>query len=359
MTTSSEPLIESVRLREMPEALTRELHAAMEPLHWEATPDEPLPRVEQAIAETRGLPEMMDALVLLARDSAGRIIGSARVVVQDLEGSRHIAQTTIKVLPDHRRAGIGRALLREAVEAAERFQRTLLMGFSRENVPAGEAFARRIGAELGQVVTENRLDLRSVDRSLLRTWIEDGPRRAPGYHLRFVRGETPEELAPDAARILEVMNTAPRDNLDQGDFSLTAEQLRDQERAVTAAGFERWALYAVEEATGRFVGLTDVGIYRAAPERIHVGNTVVEPDHRGHAIGKWLKAAMTQRVLDDLPDARWLITSNAAGNEAILAINRQLGFRPSAALLTWQLSVERAREYLAAGTPSEDSTREG
>lgn len=355
----SEPRIESVRLREMPEALTRELHAAMEPLHWETTPDEPLPPVEQAIAETRGLPEMMDALVLVARDSAGQIIGSARVFVQDLEGSRHIAQTSISVLPDHRRAGIGRALLRGAVEATERFQRTLLMGFSRENMPAGEAFARRIGAELGQVVTENRLDLRSVDRSLLRTWIEDGPRRAPGYHLRFVHGETPEELAPEAARILEVMNTAPRDNLDQGDFSLTAEQLRDQERAVTAAGFERWALYAVEEATGRFVGLTDVGIYRAAPERIHVGNTGVEPAHRGHAIGKWLKAAMTQHVLDDLPDTRWLITSNAAGNEAILAINRQLGFRPSAALLTWQLSVERAREYLAAGAPSEDSTREG
>ena len=31
---------------------------------------------------------------------------------------------------------------------------------------------------------------------------------------------------------------------------------------------------------------------------------------------------MTQQALDELPAAHWLVTSNAASNEAMLSINR-------------------------------------
>lgn len=292
----------------------------------------------------------MDGWALIARDGASQIIGSARVLSQELKGNRHIAQTSIAVLPDRRRAGAGRALLGAAVDAAEALQRTRLVGRSRGNVPAGEAFARHIGAELGQIMIENRIDLEQLNHNLVRGWIDDGPRRAPGYHLMFVHGVTPPELGPAVVEALEIMNTAPRDNLDQRDFRITPEQLRDQEQAFTALGFERWALYTVEDATGHFVGLTDLSFRLAAPERIQVGNTGVDLAHRGHALGKWLKASMTQRVLDDLPEARALITSNAAGNAAMLRINQELGYRPSAAEMTWQISVERARSYLATRT---------
>jgi GNAT superfamily N-acetyltransferase len=88
----------------------------------------------------------------------------------------------------------------------------------------------------------------------------------------------------------------------------------------------------------------------AAPERVHVGNTAVEPAHRGRALGKWLKGAMTRKALDELPAAHWLVTSNAASNEAMLSINRQLGFHASAEVKTWQVSTERARACLSGQT---------
>lgn len=85
------------------------------------------------------------------------------------------------------------------------------MGDTREAVPAGEAFARRIGAGSGQVIFENRLDLRAVDHDLVRSWVEAGPARAPGYHLEFVRGSTPDGLMPSVVAMREmVVNTAPR-----------------------------------------------------------------------------------------------------------------------------------------------------
>lgn len=161
------------------------------------------------------------------------------MAVQDLDGYRHVALVNIRVLPGHRRAGIGRALPRGAVEVAERFGRSLLMGGTRETVPAGEAFARGIGAELGQVMIENRLDLRAVDRDLVRSWVEAGPARAPGYHLEWVKGATPAHLVPGVIAALMTLNTAPRDDLQVGDVTAAPQLLREQEEAAAAAGLER------------------------------------------------------------------------------------------------------------------------
>jgi mycothiol synthase len=103
----------------------------------------------------------------------------------------------------------------------------------------------------------------------------------------------------------------------------------------------------VDDATSDFVGLTDIVVNSAVPERVQIGNTAVDPAHRGRALGKWLKGAMTQKVLDELPAAHWLVTANAASNDAMLSINRQLGFHARAAVKTWQVSTERARAYLS------------
>ena len=340
-------MLESIGRRDRPDNLIRELYEATGPLHTEATPDEPRQPLEQELAFARNLPGAYDGATIIARDGAGQIIGSADVSVQDIDGFRHVAQVSIGVLPGHRRAGTGRALLGGAIDVAGRLGRGVLMGGTRETVPAGQAFARRIGAELGQVMTENRLDLRAVDRDLIRSWTQAGPARASGYHLQFVKGATPDRLMPGVIAAFEIMNTAPRDDLQIGDFTITPQLFREEERAAAAAGQERWAYYAIEDATSDFVGLTDIVVNAAVPERIHVGNTAVHPAHRGHALGKWLKAAMTQKVLDELPAARWVVTGNAASNDAMLSINRQLGFQASAAVKIWQVSTDRARAYLS------------
>jgi mycothiol synthase len=347
---TSKVVLDSTGLRDMPEDLIRELYAAFAPLRAEAAPDDPPQPVEQVLAVARNLPEGHDGATIVARDEAGQITGSADVAVQDIAGYRHVAWVNVRVLPGRRRAGIGGALLRGAVEVAQRFGRSLLMGRTRETVPAGEAFARRVGAELGQSTIENRLDLRAVDRDLVRSWAEAGPARAPGYHLQWVKGATPAHLVPDVIAVLLTLNTAPRDNLRVGDVMVTPQLLREQEQAAAAAGLERWACYAVEDATGAFVGLTDIVVSSAVPERLQVGNTAVDPAHRGRALGKWLKGAMTQRILDELPAARWLVTGNAASNAAMLSINRQLGFLTSATMKTWQVTADRAHAYLSAVT---------
>jgi len=344
--TASKVVLESVDLRDKPEELIRELYGAAGPLHAEAAPDEPRWPVERVLAAARHLPAAVNGATIVARDGSGRVAGFADATVHDRDGVRHVAYVGMGVLPDYRRAGTGQALLGSALAVAGRFGRNLLIGSTRETVPAGEAFARRIGAGLGQVIIENRLDLRAVDRDLVRSWAEAGPGRAPGYRLEFIKGATPDRFVPGAIAALQILNTAPRDDLQVGDFTMTPEQLREDERSFAAVGLERWACYAVDDASGDIVGLSDVMVDSAVPERVHVGSTGVAPAHRGRALGKWLKAAITQQVLDELPAARWVVTGNAASNDAMLSINRQLGFQPSGAVKIWQVSTERAHAYL-------------
>jgi mycothiol synthase len=346
--------IEEWPLRQQPDELLVELYAARAPLHAEATPEDPRRLLADEIVAARNLPAPEDGVRLVARDSAGAIAGYAWCGWEQLAGWAHVLSVDIAVLPDQRRRGLGRLLLDRAASTADQRGLRLVMGRSRENVPSGAAFAQRFGAEAAMVGRENRQDLHGVSRDLVDRWLADGPVRAPGYHLEFVAGRTPPDLIERAAEAFNVMNTAPREDLDVSDTPVTPELVRQYEDAIVGTGDEMWAYYAVEESSGRFVGLTNITMRRGEPDRVHVGDTGVEPGHRGHALGKWLKAEMTRRILAELPDVRWVITHNAGSNDAMLGINTELGFREAAAFTTWQIPTERLLAELAAAPADAD-----
>ena len=343
--------IEEWPLREQTDDLLTELYDAYEPLHQEATPDDPRTPLEVEIAAIRHYPAPEDGVVLVARDAAGAIAGVATCGWEQIPGQDHLLFVEIEVLPGCRRQGLGRLLLDRSVQVAEQRGLRLIMGRTRDNVPSGAAFCDRFGAEAAFVGEENRLDLRGVDASLVDRWIADGPARAPGYELVFVDGRTPPDLVGAVAQVLNVMNTAPREDLDLGDVEVTPELVRDYEDAREARGDLQWAYYAAERASGQFVGLTEIRIRPALPDRVYVGDTGVDPAHRGQGLGKWLKATITRRLLDELPAVRWVITWNAGSNDAMLAINRRLGFRAVMIATTWQIATDQLQARLAAGAP--------
>ena len=330
-------------VREQPDALLAEIYAARGPLHQEAEPQDPRRPLADEIAEIRSLAPSLDGITLVARDAPGSIIGLAGCWWEDLPGREHVLHAHVEVLPGSRRQGLGWLLLDHCADVAQQRGLRLVIGRTRENVPSGAAFCARFGAELATVSQENRLDLRAVDRALVDRWLTEGPLRAPGYRLEFVAGLTPPHLAEQVAAVFNVMNSAPRDNLDVGDILVTPALLYEYEMADAAAGIEQWAYYAVEEATGRFVGVSDIMIRASTPDRVEVGATAVEPEHRGRSLGKWLKAAMTRRIQDQLPAVRWVITFNAGSNDAMLAINTELGFQTAAVRTTWQVATDQLR----------------
>lgn len=344
--------VEQWFLRQQPDELLAELYVARAALHHEASPDDPRRPLADEIADVRNLPAPVDGIALVARDATGAIAGVATCRWEQLDGWDHVLQTEIAVLPGTRRQGLGQLLLHQCAGVAAQRELRLVIGQTRDNVPAGAAFSGHFGAEQAMVAEENRLDLRGIDREMVERWIADGRVLAAGYRLEFVAGRTPPHLAASVADVMNVMNTAPRENLDVSDTLVTPELLGKYESAAVTAGRQHWAFYAVEEASGRFVGLTDITVRPGIPDRVQVGDTGVEPAHRGRGLGKWLKAAMTRRILEQLPDVRWVITWNAGSNDAMLAINRQLGFRTAAVHTTWQIPTDRLRARLAADPPA-------
>lgn len=316
----------------------------------ESHPDDPPTPVHYTRIDLQQMPDFIVERLFVARGSDGAIAGTSWSSWRGTDENRHAANIRVEVRPDMRGRGLARALLRPVVDATVADGRTLVICWTSDRVPAGEAFARRVGAEAGSAVHTNRLLLADVDRALVRTWVHEGPQRAEGYSLIAVDGRYPDEIVEQVANVMGVMNTAPRDDLDLEDIHITPEQIRQWERSSEAAGTVRWSLFACHDATGELIGLSEIYWNPAQPETMYQGDTGVDPAHRGHALGKWMKAQMIERILAERPNVQDIRTGNADSNDAMLGINHALGFAPYIAQMNWQVPVERLQAYLSEGS---------
>lgn len=326
------------------------LNAFENVMQAESHPDDPPIPVELTAARERNIPPFIVAHEFWARDEDRSLAAIGYVYWYDTEDNRHAAWPRIEVKPDRRRRGIARALLSLLVPIAEAEGRTTVFGYTNDHVEDGGAFARRLGADVGIRTHLNRLLLPGVARDLVARWIADGPKRAPGYSLLAIDGPYPDDLVDAMADLAGVMNTAPRDDLDQEDRQITPDHIRQWEQSMQAEGTERWTLVARHDETGELAGYTEVMWNAGRPQTVSQGDTGVRPEHRGHALGKWLKAKMLERVLAERPQARDIRTGNADSNDAMLGINHALGFEPFVAATHWQVRVEKVRAYLSGSS---------
>lgn len=315
----------------------------------EILPDDPDSSVEQAIAALRAQPERMRRFSFRARDAGGTLVGLAGTGIDpENDDNPDVLWANVTVLPDARRHGLGARLLAELVGVAGREGRARLISNTMGGHEPGEAFATAVGAVTRQVNHLNHLPVAEVDRPMLERWVEEAATRSAEYELLAWDGPVPDEHLDRWLDLVLVMNTAPRDDLALNDFTFTAEQQREQERVMKAAGYETWVLVARHRGTGEWAGFHDVNWDPAQPSYVYVDSTGVRPEHRGHALGKWLKAAMTLRILDERPDVTNIRTGNADSNDAMLGINRQMGYRPLLGQTTWELPVETGAAWLRA-----------
>ncbi|MBB6098991.1 GNAT superfamily N-acetyltransferase [Deinobacterium chartae] len=315
----------------------------MDVMRAERVPDEPSAPLSERQVAWRSVPELYRIRTWLAWED-GQAVGRAEAGYPDVPENAHLLHTLFEVHPAHRRRGLGRTLLAEVVTYAETLGRRSLLLSSVSNVPDGEAFLQRIGARPALEMRVSRLELADVDAGLLDRWLEAGP--AADFELGFWTGVYPDEHLEDIARLYDILNTAPRGELEVEDVRTSAEELRQRDRSFAATGQRRWVAYALERASGRFVGFTELDWHPARPGTLSQGATGVFPEFRGRGLGRWLKAAMLRRVMLELPEARRIETGNAQSNAPMLAINVALGFRPHRTLINWQLEVEQARRYL-------------
>ena len=324
-----------------------------EALRKESRPDDAPPTATSLHSSLSALVGMRElAVEMVVAWEGPRAIGRAMAFVPQGADNRHMLQLDPQVVPDRRRRGVGRAMLRWALDVARRHDRRLILGGTGERVPAGDAFALAFGARALLQASLNELDLEEHGPrlfgpdGLVAAWLRDGPRRAPGYELAWVPRPYPEEALIPFAALKSAMNDAPRGELDVEDRVYTANSLRDNDAYEAVAGYQPWTLVARHVGSDTYAGFTEMVWHADNPAIAFQGDTAVVPAHRGHALGKWLKATMLERLHRERPQVRCIRTGNADTNAAMLGINRVLGFRQAEGGTGYQLGVEELARHL-------------
>ena len=282
-------------------------------------------------------------------EEAGQIVAHARTQLFNSGENQHLAELELLVSPAARGRGLGRTLLGNVAQAMQARGRTLLITQTNDRVPAGDTFARRYGFQPGLSNHVNRMQLADIPDGLLEAWTT---RPDDGYTLEVWADGVPEADLDAYAELLNVMNSAPRDDLDVEDQRTTPEEVRSMERLARAGG--RQVLTAVVRAPGgTLAGLTDLSWRPAQPGIVAQGNTGVWPEHRGHSLGRWLKAANIREMQRLNPHATEIRTQNADSNGPMLKINTDLGFRPLMASTVWQGNVTEILESLGSNPDRE------
>jgi mycothiol synthase len=260
------------------------------------------------------------------RDDRG-IVATGWLGLSRTDHNRHRAQCNINVRADARRRGIGREVMSAIADAAEADGRTTLAAGAPKDTP-GEAFLAALGMEHKLLDRRSRLRVHEVDQSLIDAWISDARDKSTDYELLSFSEPVPDELVEAVIDLEETMNDAPRDDLDMEDWHQSVEEFRAGERRAVERGTKWLYLVARHKATGQLAAFTYLEWHPALPQLVWQGGTAVRREHRGHALGRWLKATNYNALRAANPAAEFVDTWNAGSNKWMLAINDAMGFRP-------------------------------
>lgn len=337
--------VEQIHTPTAPRSLLRELSDYYVIVEAEDMPEDPPTPLEMRIADWRHVSSHYPVFRWILRDDDG--IAAVAVAAYDVDQNLENGFGRIHVDPEKRGRGYGRAVATPMLDLLEENGRKRFETSIKKDEPA-ETLARGLGLERVYEEKRSRLSIPDLDRDLMDSWVARAAERASDYELVYYQSPIPDEIVQKFCDLAFVMNTAPREDYVTEDEIMTPEKWRETESNVIDSKGQLHNLIAVHQPSGDFAGYTQINTQDLQPDLAWQWDTGVNPEHRNQGLGRWLKAAMIERIIAQHPDVTRVDTFNAGSNEPMLNINVAMGFRPIHISDGWQGDLATLREHFRA-----------
>jgi mycothiol synthase len=264
-------------------------------------PNEPVTAEQMAANDEEG------RLLLLA-ELDGAAVGCGIAAPSHFGGRAFVAA---RVLPGHRRRGVGTELLRELSEHARSLGRDGINAFVYADEPHPIAFAEHFGLAEADYQLEQ---VRTIGD-------ETAPRS--GLELVPITGRREELLTAVWPVAIEAYEDLPL----PGEVTYTLEEWLREEGTREEGSF-------VAFENGEIVGWAGLNVHANGNATAEHGLTAVRRDCRGRGIGRVLKQTQLHWAAQN--GVVELVTWTQKGNEAMQALNRGLGYVDKSKVITFQ-----------------------
>ncbi|MEU6782133.1 GNAT family N-acetyltransferase [Nonomuraea angiospora] len=310
-------------------------------------PDAPKPDYDTFVGRLRAIPPGVSRQRFWVARREGRMVGIGITQVSRSENDNNIV-VDVRVLPELRRQGIGTALLRRALSESPPEGCELVVGRGVTAGGDGEPWIRALGFTVVQRVTLQVLGVREAGPAL---WEVPVP---AGHRLERWTGAAPDDLVESYARARGAIHDAPTGDSSYRHPHWSVLRVRQAEDDARRRGVEHRTVVVVHEASDAVVGLTELEIFPGMPGTAVQQDTVVVPGHRGHGLGRTVKAAMMRWLLAERPEIDLVVTNVDASNDYMTRVNQQLGYVTTRTMLTAEAALGALESRLGAAGGDHD-----
>ncbi|WP_410575612.1 GNAT family N-acetyltransferase [Amycolatopsis sp. cmx-4-61] len=269
------------------------------------------------------------------------VVAVAEVFLLDEENS-DIAMVNVKVHPEHRRAGIGSALLCAILPELKAQERRVIEGGDVVAGTAGQLWADAVGFRQVRRVVRQALITATADRT---RWDVPVP---GGYRLEYWEGTAPENLIESYALARGAIRDAPLGDSGYRWPEYTVERVRAAEAELRSQSMLQRLVVAVHEASGAVAAFTELCVHPRRPDWGYQRDTAVVAEHRGNGLGRCVKAHMLRRLVTDAPEVRWISTTTGAENMHMIRVNDEVGYTTLPTLIAVQGELTAVEARLGA-----------
>ncbi len=265
----------------------------------------------------------------------GTVVGKLDIGLPNRD-NLHFAGADLIVHPDHRRRGIGTALLEQFIEHARAAGRTELSTATHmtwedgpERSEAGRRFLEKHGFKLALTCVIRRCATDAMSPEAEQALLDRAVAAAgEEYEVISWLGRTPAELVDTMCRLDSmILSEIPLGDLELEPETIDAELKEAKAVRNEAVGVIPVTTVARHRASGEVVANTVIGVFDD-PDFQHGFQwiTIVDPGHRGHRLGTLTKVVNLRLLREQFPNVGTIWTDNADVNAHMIDINVKMGY---------------------------------